>query len=246
MKKLAAVALTAFCFVAHAQNFPKDPMVAPAEATGKIEVPMRGDKGIGRLQAPNPSSLELMPPRMDRGRSVMEALGLRASTYAWSAKDLSIQDLSDLLWAANGVNRPKDKGRTAPSAVDAQDIDLYLIARQGVFRYDAFQHRLEPVASGDHRAAVDETKPGSEPSALLVLVSDLSRFRLGTADHKREWATLDAGIVSQNISLFCAATGLGTRPRTDMDKALLQKLLKPRETQLILLNQAVGYPSKAR
>lgn len=246
MKTLAAVALTALCFVAHAQNSPKDVKVATAEATGKSQVPLGGDKGIGGLQAPNPLSIELMAPRMDRGRSVMEALALRASTYVWSAKDLSIQDLSDLLWAANGVNRPKDKGRTAPSAVDAQDIDLYLIARQGVFRYDAFQHRLEPVASGDQRAAVDEMKPGSEPSALLVLVSDLSRFRVGTADEKREWATLDAGIVSQNISLFCAATGLGTRPRTDMDKALLQKLLKPRETQLILLNQAVGYPSKAR
>jgi SagB-type dehydrogenase family enzyme len=187
-------------------------------------------------------AIKLDPPNKKRGLPLMEAMSLRASTWEWAEKDLLVQDLSDLLWAANGINRPESKKRTAPSAVNAQDVDIYVFLKNGAYLYDAGQHTLNPVTGGDHRAAIDDLPPGEEPSALLILMSDISRFRVGNEEEKLQWAALDSGVVSQNISLFCAATGLGTRPRTDMNKALIKSLLKLKPTQLPILNQAVGHP----
>lgn len=198
-------------------------------------------------------TIKLNAPDKTRGLPVMQALALRASVRDWSDKDLTPQDLSDLLWAANGVNRP-DGRRTAPSAMNAQDVDLYVFLKAGAYKYDAAAQALVPVVAGDHRqeiapprlpAAKPEAKPGPAPApapVLLVLVTDIGKFRMGETDVKLRLGALDVGIVSQNIAVFCAGTGLATRPRASMDAAKLKELLKLTDTQVPLLNHPVGYP----
>ena len=182
----------------------------------------------------------------------MQALSVKASATAWSDKELAPQDLSDLLWAANGLNRPEENKTTASSAMNAHDVDIYVFMSQGVFVYDFRNHQLTPVASGDFRAAVPAPRPGGpgaasgaqatpEAAIQIVLVSDAARFRAGSEEQKYEWGAIDTGIISQNISLFCAATGLKTRPRAMMDRERIKSILHLRATQRVFLNHPVGY-----
>jgi nitroreductase len=186
-------------------------------------------------------SITLLKPDKTRGLPVMQALDVRASTREWPAQKLNAQDLSDLLWAANGVNRPSEGKRTAPSAMNAQDIDIYAFMEEGIYLYDAQKHLLNPVVSGDYRSL-----PGMTDAPVnLVLITDISKFRAGTDSLKIGWANIDAGIVSQNISLFCSATGLKTRPRASFPGAeKIRELLKLKDSQYILLNHPVGYEKK--
>jgi nitroreductase len=262
----------------------------------------------GLLSAGELRAIKLNPPNLKRGLPFMEALAVRASAREYSAKDLSLQDLSDLLWAADGINRPAENKSTAPSAMNAHDIRIYVFMKDGAYLYDAPRHELAPVATGDFRsqlmmarpprpagappapAAPAAPGPGTPPPAppappsppaplaaaaapaapppppavgtssssspsspggaaalpasppvQIILVSDGERFRHGTPEQKFEWGALDAGIVSQNISLFCAATGLKTRPKASMDKARIKELLKLTEAQTVFLNHPVGY-----
>ena len=185
--------------------------------------------------------VRLEKPDIERPGTVMKALSERKSTREFSQKELSLRDLSDLLWAANGVNRP-DGRRTAPSALNKQDIDIYVIMKEGAYLYDAKANSLQPIAKGDHRAAVAGSQDFVKSAPVsLVLVSDLSRFG-NIADHTKLMAAVDAGIVCQNINIFCAATGLATVPRATMDQAALKRILKLTDSQLPIMNNPVGYP----
>jgi SagB-type dehydrogenase family enzyme len=186
--------------------------------------------------------VKLNPPSPDRGLSVMKALAVRASVREYSSRDLTLQDLSDLLWSANGINRP-DKGmRTASSAMNAQDIDVYVILSNGAYIYNAQENRLDPVSPGSFSDQIG-TQPYVKTAPVnLILVSDLSRFRHGDDETKHTYAAIDAGIVSQNISLFCAAAGLRTVPRAGIDIKRMREVLKLKDSQVILLNHPVGYP----
>jgi len=194
------------------------------------------------LWAQELKTVELNPPDKDRGLPVMKALSLRASASEWDTTSLSLQDLSDLLWAAIGVNRPEEGKRTAPSALNAQDIDLYVFMKSGVYLYDSKEHLLEPVADGDFRKFVaDRQQEVASTPVICVMVSDISRFRFGEEDQKLTWAAMDAGTVSQNIGLFCAGTGLATRPRANMDQQKLREILQLKESQHLMLNNPVSY-----
>ena len=187
----------------------------------------------------------LIPPSTDRGYPVMKALHLRSSVTEWDTTMLSLQDLSDLLWAANGINRPDIGKRTAPSAMNAQDIDIYVVMKAGVYAYNAQRHLLEWIADGDHRALVaDRQDQVAKAPVICVLVSDISRFKSGDESMKMTWAAIDAGIVSQNIALFCASLGFATRPRATMDQQKLKVLLKLKDTQHLILNNPVSYTLK--
>ena len=214
------------------------------------------------------ASIKLNQPDKRRGLPVMEALSLRASVREWSDKDVTLQDLSDLLWAANGINRPDSKKRTAASAMNSQDVDIYVFTTQGIYRYDALQHALIAVLAGDHRSdmvmarrggpgalpGAPSAKPDSPPPPRptagppafapvhLLLVSDNARFGGGTPEQKREWGAIDVGIVSQNIALFCASTGMVTRPRVSVDREKVQSLLRLTELHCPMLEHPVGYP----
>lgn len=186
--------------------------------------------------------IKLETPDLNRATSLMEALSVRASAREYDTTRLSLQDLSDLLWAANGINRPEEGKRTAPSAMNSQDVDIYVFMKNGVFRYDHQDHALVGVAEGDFRKHVAGRQEAvAEAPVILVLVSDISRFRAGSDEVKRTWAAVDVGTVSQNISLFCAATNLATRPRASMDQEALRELLKLNEHQLLILNHPVSY-----
>jgi SagB-type dehydrogenase family enzyme len=179
---------------------------------------------------------------MKRGLPVMEAFSLRASSSEFTNTKLSLQDLSDLLFAANGVNRKENGKRTAPSAMNAQDIDVYAFAEEGVYLYDAKGHVLNPVASGDKRALVAGNQVEFAKAAIiLVLVSDISRFKSGDDSSKLSWAAMDAGIVSENISIFCSGMGLNSRPRATMDLEKLKSVLQLKDSQHLMLNNPVSY-----
>jgi hypothetical protein len=203
-------------------------------------------------------TISLNEPNKKRGLPFMEALSVRASSREWSDRDLSLQDMSDLLWAANGINRPEEEKCTASSAQNARDVDIYLFMKDGVYLYDADTHALVPVLVGDFRSQIMMSPPPrpkdaggpppppppsqSNPPIQIVLVSDVSRFKFGPPEEKPEWGAIDAGIVSQNISLFCAATGLATRPRASVKKEFVKDLLKLGDLQYVFLNHPIGYP----
>ena len=193
-------------------------------------------------QAQSLTSIKLNAPNKDRGANIMKALADRHSTREFSTKELSLQDLSDLLWAANGVNRT-DGRRTAATAMNRQDIDVYVVMEKGAYLYDAKAHELKPVAEGDHRALIaDMQAPIKEAPISLLIVSDIARFTNLDVETQKQWGALDAGIVSQNIMLFASACGLVTVPRAFMKKEELKKVLKLSDTQIPMLNNPVGYP----
>ena len=196
----------------------------------------------GSVCAQGTRTIVLNQPDLKRGLPVMEALSLRASAGEFTGAKLSIRDLSDLLWAANGINRSSEGKRTAASAMNSQDIDLYVVLEEGVFLYDAAHHILNGIASGDQRAIVaDNQVEMAKAAVFLVLVSDISRFKSGAESLKLSWAAFDAGIVSQNISIFCAGTGLKTRIRASMNQQKLREILKLKDSQHLMLNNPVSY-----
>ena len=172
----------------------------------------------------------------------MKALSLRASVDEFDTTGLTLQDLSDLLWASNGINRPEVGKRTAPSAMNAQDIDVYVLMKSGIYLYNAQKHLLELIVDNDFRNLIAGTqKYVLKAPIMCLLVSDLSRFPAGKESLKMVWAAEDAGIVSQNISLFCASVGLATRPRVTMDQQKLREILKLKDSQHLMLNNPVSY-----
>lgn len=188
--------------------------------------------------------IALNAPDKTGGLSVQQAFSLRRSYRGGiDSRELSLQQLSDLLWAANGVNRP-DGGRTAPSAIGAKDVDVYVVMPAAAYRYDADANVLKWVADGDLRKAASGGQAFVESvPVVLVLVSDLARFGSRMDSETIDvFAGMDVGIVSQNISIFCAGQGLATIPRAMMDQAALRQALKLTETQQPMLNNAVGFP----
>lgn len=186
--------------------------------------------------------VKLPNPNLKRAGTVMKALSDRHSTREYSAKSLSLSDLSDLLWAANGINRKDSGKRTAPSALNKQDVDVYVVLPDGSYLYDAKNHQLNLVSEGDHRAAVAGGQAFVKSAPVsLVLVSDIARF--GDAKNARNqlMGAMDAGIVSQNISLFCASANLATVPRASMDMDQLKKALKLKDSQIPMMNHPIGY-----
>lgn len=200
---------------------------------------------VGMISGAGAQELEVIKlnqPDKKRGLSVMQALEKRQSTRQYADKQLDMQDLSDLLWAANGINRPESGKRTAPSALNAQDVDVYVCFPEGAYLYDAKSNVLQPIAKGDFRLMVaDSQEFAKEAPVCLVLVSDLNRFKRENKESMLLMGAVDVGIVSQNISLFCAATGLATVPRGYMNKDELKMALKLKESQHLLINHPVGY-----
>ncbi len=184
----------------------------------------------------------LNPPNTDKGKPVMKAFLSRASVSEFDTTAINIQDLSDLLWAANGINRLETGKRTAPSAMNSQDIDVYVFLTQGVYLYDPQKQYLKKIAKGDNRLLVAGSQEYvAKAPVICLLVSDISKFKHGEDSVKLQWAAMDAGIVSQNIALFCAGTNLVTRPRASMEKDKIRTLLKLKDSQYLMLNNPVAY-----
>jgi SagB-type dehydrogenase family enzyme len=196
----------------------------------------------GSLFAQGTKNIILNQPDTNRGLPIMKAFSLRASASEYDTTSLKLQDLSDLVWAANGINRTESGKRTAPSAINAQDIDLYVVMKSGTYLYDAKKQLLEMIAEGDYRPLVADRQANvAKAPVICLLVSDISRFRGGDESTKLVWAAEDAGIVSQNISLFCAGVGFSTRPRATMNQEKLREILKLDASKHLMLNNPVSY-----
>ena len=177
-------------------------------------------------------------PPTKLNKDVMQAFSTRKSAKSFTEKVVPQKEIGNILWAANGINRPESGDRTAPSALNQQEVSLYVFDQQNVYLYDHKAHAMNLVVKGDHRALFTERM---KTPVIILLVSDVSKFSYGSAEDQRMTGAMDAGIVSQNISIYCAGAGIDTRVRASMDKAGLQKLLKLSEKQVPMLNHAVGY-----
>ncbi|MDR0537305.1 MAG: SagB/ThcOx family dehydrogenase [Tannerellaceae bacterium] len=189
-------------------------------------------------------TIKLEAPDKSGGIPVFKAFAERKSSREFAEGSLKSKDLSTLLWAANGINRPDGK-RTAPSAIDKRDVDIYALMSEGAYVYDPKAHALNPVAAGDYRASVSGGQEFTKAAPLiLVLVSDLTRFNASPDDGTKLVGALDIGIVSQNISIACAGLGLATVPRGTMNQAELRAALKLKDTHYLGLNHPVGNMKK--
>ena len=197
---------------------------------------------VSTVNAQELQTIKLNEPNKTGGSSVMEAFSNRKTGRAFSDKKLSDQDLSDLVWATAGINR-KDAGlRTAPSWRNYQDVDLYVCFPEGVYLYNAKEHTLDPFAKGNFYPLIAANQEFvNDAPVILLLITDLSKMQEDNVLPQMVIAGLDAGIISQNISLFCAGKNMVTVPRGFMEKEELKKVLKLKESQYIMLNHPVGY-----
>ena len=208
--------------------------------------------------APGPDSqlkpIILPKPEMDGGKSVLAALKDRKTTRNISAKELPLQVLSNLLCAAFGVNREKGSfgkpGRTAASASNSQEIDLYVALPEGVYLYEAVPHQLAPVVAGDLRGRAGRGAAASAPVNIFYVV-DLTRYdtgpgqpdrRIGVPEVQKSYYYTDTGLIAANVYLFAASQGLAAWFH-NCNKEAAAKDFKLRSEQRVLFAQTVGFPA---
>ena len=189
-------------------------------------------------------TIQLMNPQTDGGRPLMQALKDRSTSRSFSSEKLPIQVLSNLLWAAFGINRPDSGKRTAPSAMNSQEIDIYVAAADGLYLYDAKAQLLRQVLSEDIRALTGRQPFVTEAPLNLIYVADYSRMTKASQEDKDLYSAVDTGFISENAYLFCASEGLATVVRGSIDRAALAKAMRLRPGQKIILAQTVGYSKK--
>ena len=189
--------------------------------------------------------LALPVPRPAREATLVHALEMRRSTREFSERPLDLPTLSALLWAACGVNRPATRHRTAASARNWQEIELYVVTADGTFRHEPDPPRLKLVSEGDHRAATGLQEFAAAVPLNLVYVADYARMTDASSEDRALYAAIDAGLIAQNVYLYCAATGLGCVLRGLVDRDGLAPLLHLGGTQRILVAQSIGHPAPA-
>jgi nitroreductase len=190
------------------------------------------------------AAIQLPAPQTEGGKPLMQALKLRATSREFAPNPLPPQTLSNLLWAAWGINRPDAGKRTAPSARNWQETDVYVAMAAGAYLYDAAANALKPVAAGDLRALTGSQEFVKDAPVTLVFVADSARMKGAQADMQQAYAWGDAAFLSQNVYLFCASEGLATGVRAMVERPALAKALKLGPTQIIVFAQCVGYPKK--
>jgi nitroreductase len=217
--------------------------------------PRRESRSVARERQP----IELPSPSLKAKKSLMSALQLRRTTREIADKKLPLQTLSDLLWAACGVNRAKGPfglpGRTAASASNSQEIDVYVAMEEGTYLYDPFHHRLVPAVADDlRRLAIGRGQPesGTNAPVRLIYVAEIERLvntrgfqepGLRDPEVQRSYYFVDTGLVAANVYLFAASNGLAAWFH-NCDRPELSQKMSLREDQLVLFGQTVGYPLK--
>lgn len=190
------------------------------------------------------SRLVLPKPQVDGGRPLMLVLKDRISSRSFSPEKLSMQALSNLLWAAFGINRQDTGKRTAPSAVNRQEIDIYVATADGLYLYEAGSHALKLIRADDIRALTGRQDFVKEAPANLIYVADFSRMGTAPKEDKELYSAADTGFISQNVYLYCASERLATVVRGSIDRQALAKAMNLRPDQKIILAQSVGYHKK--
>jgi nitroreductase len=196
------------------------------------------------LVPPAPDLPQVKPnvaPAITNQLTVMEALRNRKSTTAFQAQPLPKDRLQELLWAAWGINRPDSGKRTAPTAVNAQEIDIYVLLADGAYIYDARENKTVLVLAEDLRSKAAPQGSLKEAPVHLIFVADYTKFRNIPQQQKELYSAAHTGFIGQNVYLYCASQGLGARFYAGVDRGAVKASLKLREDQGIVFGQAVGY-----
>jgi SagB-type dehydrogenase family enzyme len=185
--------------------------------------------------------IHLPPPETSGGMPLMQALKNRMSTKEFTTQAIPREQVSNLLWAAFGINRPESGKRTAATAVDCQDIQIYVVFEEAAYVYQAKEHRLIPVANRDVRSLAATQGYAKAAPINLVYVSDHGKMADSFKDKKGIYAAFHAGAISQNVYLYCASAGLGSVVRDSVDRQGLKDALNLNASQVIVMAQSVGY-----
>ncbi len=186
-------------------------------------------------------SRPLPAPHTSGGKPVMQALQERKSVRDFKSDALSEQQMSDLLWAAFGINRAEIDHRTAPSAQNVQDIDIYVATADGLYLYEAKGQGLKKVGSRDVRPLTSGQPFAKVAPVQLVYVSDYRRMAKVQGEMRALYSGIDCGCIVQNVYLYCASAGLACVVH-ELDRAPLARAMELRPDQHIIIAQAVGYP----
>lgn len=198
----------------------------------------------GAAGAEEKKAIPLIKPQMDSGRLLMHVLKERKSSRSFSKAKLPIRVLSNLLWAASGVNRPATGGRTVPSAGNMQEVDVYVALPRGLYLYDGKNHRLSHVSGQDIRVLTGTQAYVKDAAVNLIFVSDGRKMEAVAPEERDALSSVTAGAMAQNVYLYCASEGLATVVRASFDRPTLATAMGLRPDQKILLAQSVGYPRK--
>jgi SagB-type dehydrogenase family enzyme len=194
---------------------------------------------LSKTGSTNISDIVLPLPRQTGGMPLMQALKERQSRRAFNTKKLSPQLLSDLLWAAFGINRDDSGMRTAPSAMNRQEVDVYVVMDKGAYLYDAAENKLKVVAKGDLRELTGTQSFVNSAPINLVFAAYVSSTQ---GEFENMYIGADVGYISQNVYLFCASEKLATVARGWVKREELSKALHLPKNKKIILAQTVGYP----
>jgi nitroreductase len=198
---------------------------------------------LGLIRGQELKPVALPTPQTTGGKPLMQVLKARKSVRDFAPEQLSKQMLSNLLWAAWGINR-EDGRRTAPSASNRQEIDVYVIMADGAYLYDAKANALKPVVQTDIRKLAGTQPYPADAPVNLVYIADTARLG-GDDPAKLANANADTGFIAENVYLFCASEGLGTVVRASVNRVDLGKAMNLRAEQRIILAQSVGYAKKS-
>jgi len=185
---------------------------------------------------------ELPEPVRQGGKPLMTALDERQSSRSFANRDMNDQMLSNLLWAAFGINRSESGKRTAPTSRNVQDIQVYAVTREGAYLYLPGKNALEQVNDKDVRQAMGKQDFTGKAALNLVYVSDFSKFSGGNDQAKQVTAAAHSGFIGQNVYLFCASEGLHAVFRALIDKDKIAAALNLNDNQHVIYSQTVGFP----
>lgn len=185
--------------------------------------------------------IKLPEPQKTGGMPLMDALSQRKTSRSYSPKELDLQTLSNLLWAANGINRADNGLRTAPSAVNWQEIEVYISFEKGVYIYNAVENTLELYMEKDIRESTGRQPFVKDVPVNLIYVADFNRMGDRAYDVKHWYSAADAAFIAQNVYLFCASENLATVVRGAVEKEELKRIMNLPENKHVVLCQSVGY-----
>ncbi len=186
-------------------------------------------------------SVKLPEPDKTGGKPLMQALNERSSSRDFIDKDLTEKQLSDLLWAAYGINRAEAGKHTTPTSKNKQDIEIYITTKKGVFLYIPEEHSLKQISNEDLRKVTGKQAFVKEAAVNLIYVSDFDKLGKGDDNTKLMTAATHCGFIGQNVYLYCASEGLITVFRAWIDKNEIREALQLKENQKVIYSQTVGY-----
>ncbi|MBR3724676.1 MAG: nitroreductase family protein [Bacteroidales bacterium] len=237
MKKILIMTLVLLLAAGGLQAQKKDPrkrIPSSAVNTKDLNVSDKAASGLDIRQLP--------PPAKGMEAPLFAALQQRRTIRELREEEIPPEMVSSLLWSAYGFNRPGEKRRVVPSAVNVQEFDIYLFTHEGVFKYDALTNTLETVLRGDHRGIISKQKHFVVAPVAVVIVANYDRMEVFKDTETRDfYAAVDCGYVSQNIYLFCASAKLGTVACGAIERDAIHKLLNIKNGRALLAHP-VGLP----